>query len=308
MDLFQTSLFGEETPLQEEKKVEKNKVMAKSAVKEKAEQKKSTPQKKPNDLEGINDETCILYAGFRTEGRMYPLTDLFTDEDIEKGILEEDGKRVKITAEDVRHRLENGIGIDESFPEFVKGFSEVRYDKDKNMLFPSVSGKKKGASPVDALSLCKETLFTFIGIAKQFSEQFGTEIAGDLYQNPDTGEYLLRIPPQTVNKYWVEREHDGELQATHRKLCEIHSHHTMAAFPSQTDNEDDVIPGMIYCIVGMVNHELPHITCRYFDHVQQRHIALDAEEVFDLTLDSIESVEIPSFEGVIFPQVEVVSE
>lgn len=314
-ELFQMDLFGGEQPV---KKDEKSKVKPTSKPVMKADGTKSTTgtteTKKANDLEGVNVETLIYYAGFRfhdddPKNRSLALCELFTDVEIEDGLLQNDGKRVKITSEDIRYRLENGIGISEAFPEFVKDFTSVQFNKEQNILTISVSGKKKGASCPSPLTYVGnkvpkipfQLLCEFIACARKFSFQYQTELHANIYYSFDNEQFFLRIPPQKVTALNVFIGNDHDVQQYGVKIMEIHSHHMMNATPSSTDNSDDQIPTLMYGIVGNLNQSFPSVHLRYFHPIEMKHVQIDLQDVFDM------AYHIPSYMDNDFPQVEVIN-
>lgn len=106
---------------------------------------KSSSKKKEDEKDKfeVNLDTTIKY-----DGMAIPLTDYFTDDEITKGIATTDTKgkitHKKITGEDVRNRMENSTEEDRGFPELVASYTEMVYIKDKNMIRPIPTARKKG--------------------------------------------------------------------------------------------------------------------------------------------------------------------
>jgi hypothetical protein len=111
-------------------------------------------------------------------------------------------------------------------------------------------------------------------------------VHADIYMDKD-GKILLDFPRQDVHKFWAEVcEDEIEAAMKHRRLmankvAEIHSHNTMAPYPSPQDDKSEVAPGILYAIVGNLNSFMPDITTRYFDEEREEHVRIDPYDVFE---------------------------
>ena len=68
------------------------------------------------------------------------------------------------------------------------------------------------------------------------------------------------------------------------KVLEIHSHHTMRAIPSKTDDANERKP-IYFCIVGRVQDFFPEIYTRTYDVVNQRYVKLEPFQVFETPVE-----------------------
>lgn len=127
-------IFGELSAKADEAEAEREKEVADTQAKKAADSKKTA--EKSFD---VNLETTI-----RIGGGAIPLTAYFTPEEIIQGIFKKgkddtEGSFEKITAENVRARLEK------DYPEFVKGFTTITYHGSKRNFIVAVPvGKTKG--------------------------------------------------------------------------------------------------------------------------------------------------------------------
>lgn len=250
-----------------------------------AESKKEEPSKKEAPFK-LSEDTQI-----RVFGETLEITQYFSTEEIAEGLLikKKDGETEHrpIDGEVIRKRLE------EDYPELVKDMTEIVFLKDKNMVVAFPKAKKKGnncmetSSTLEGVSLSSNQipfsiLRDFISLAKMYGEH-SLEIHADIYFA--NGKYFLDIPGQMVHKYWcevtesaqsiVERVEDAV------KVCEIHSHHSMAPRPSLQDNESERFPGMTYVIVGFTHKTFPEIYIRRFISEIDGYITLPYHLVFE---------------------------
>lgn len=254
----------------------------------------SAPKKEPFK---VLVDTIVRYAGMDL-----PVTNYFTVEEIENGLPgkkkksdEEDGEETgfnPISENDLRKRLE------EDYAELVANFTQLVYIEKKNIIVPVLSAKKKGmvdcskTSANAGVSVSSKTkipfsiLADFVVVAKDFSDQFGTEVHADIYFDLDEQEFFMDFPKQVVTPIectvdesiaWINVEKFSERR--YIKVMEIHSHHVMPAIPSKTDdmNERSTI---LYAIVGRLDKFFPDIIVRTFDKDSQKHIYIDPNKIF----------------------------
>lgn len=275
-----SDLFGDLSKKADE--IEQKKVVAKT--------KKATPKKTGSvngkDLFKIDLKTIFCYH--RDE---IPVTDYFTDEEILEGVrVTKSGGEFElqpITAEMLRERLE----VD--FPTFVKNYTEMTYIKERNMVIAATIAKKKGAlvmegetSITDVLpsfsfpkKMPRYILEQFIALSQLFAK-LNLEVCGEIYFNFAKNEYVLHIPHQQINEYWVKKSEPSHafisfMLNNHEEYvqlaCEIHSHHRFVARPSSTDNANERQPQMFYMIVGNISNDssTPSVFARTYTLAQQ---------------------------------------
>lgn len=92
----------------------------------------------------------------------------------------------------------------------------------------------------------------------------------------DAPKWGMRIPEQKVNATRVDA---GSVTAEHRVGVEIHSHGTLPAYFSPTDDADE-IDGFLYCVIGDVTAWSPSI-CLRVGHAGC-FLDLSVDQVFEL--------------------------
>ena len=234
-----------------------------------------------------NEETVIRFYG-----ESFEITSYFTTEELAEGLLvnkkDSEPERKPLTEELLRKRMEK------DFPELVKGYSEIVFIPEKNLIIPMVKAKKKGCTEAEVL-LSNDSTFAFpkipfsilqdfISLAKLYSEEH-LEVHADVYYQTDTDTYFLDVPKQVVHEYWVEVTEDIHTIARRVldavKVLEIHSHHHMLAIPSKLDNASERVPGMYYAIVGNMNRFFPDVFIRQFISEEVGHKLHQVSELFE---------------------------
>jgi len=245
----------------------------------------------------VNLDTFIYHLGERI-----PVTDYFTPEEIENGLLSKKKDKEeykKISGDDVRKRLEK------DYPDLVAAYTDMVYIKQKNMVMAVPKAKKKGlnqdcnqessASAEDFVVSRKipfSLLQDFIALSKKINQEFGTELHGDIFLDLDKGIFFLDVPHQIAFRETVERIEDPYVAALKLmdirfvKVMEIHSHHEWAPSPSMIDNENERQGNMLYAIVGFVHHFFPKVTVRYFNTEEQKHVQLEPDMIFENPFDT----------------------
>lgn len=233
---------------------------------------KDNKQKPDNDaiirdykLWKLNNETVVKYWG-----NTHALIEYFSKEEILNN-----GKPdfMEISGEKLRERMENS-----GYDELVKGHVIMGYIKDKNIITVSIDMKKKGNSTkfTPFFPIPQYILQTFIEHAKFYATK-ELELHAEVYLDQN-GCYEIVFPKQKVNKYWVKPETDILMQMEKRLVLQIHSHHNMSEIPSVLDNQNEVVPNIIYVIVGRLHRYFPSIHARiYKDGLHQQ---VDLTKVF----------------------------
>jgi len=83
-----------------------------------------------------------------------------------------------------------------------------------------------------------------------FFSKFTTEVYAQIFW--DGTKYFIYIPKQVVSGASVEYERNVKLERKNKLICEIHSHNTMGAFFSTTDDKDEQT-GIIYGVISTGN-------------------------------------------------------
>lgn len=91
---------------------------------------------------------------------------------------------------------------------------------------------------------------------RRVSEEFNTEALVHLYYLPETKEYEIEIPPQVVS-YAAVHETNFPFETPERfRVMDIHSHGTINAFFSSTDNRDEK-GNRLFGVFGGYKHSEP---------------------------------------------------
>lgn len=108
-----------------------------------------------------------------------------------------------------------------------------------------------------------------------------TEAHLQFYYDTETEEYILHCPKQTVGPASVRYENDSEFNNCILVL-EMHSHASMSAFFSSTDNEDEK-SDRFFGVVGKVCNYNTEMKFRL--SVGGRKIDVDESDIFDIDLN-----------------------
>lgn len=287
-DIF--SMFGivdevaEQKKREEEERARKAEELRKQVEANRANPSSSSETKKKEVVKDVfepNEDTVIRYYGESIDIYNY-----FSPEELAEGLLvkkkDGDSERKPLDGELLRKRMEK------DFPELVKDMTEMVFLKDKNIIIPVMKAKKKGncmeTSSSEGVSFSPipfSILTDFISVAKMYAEH-SLEIHADIYRD-SKGQYFLDIPGQQVHKFWCEVTEDArniaERVGDSIKIVEIHSHHSMAARPSEQDNRSERVPGMIYAIIGRLQNYFPDVFIRTFSN-EYGHVSLPFNLVF----------------------------
>ena len=95
--------------------------------------------------------------------------------------------------------------------------------------------------------------------------------------NKDTKEYRLAVPTQRVSKGSVSYDRDHLLEGD-EIILDIHSHNTMGAFFSGTDNNDDKSGFYLSGVAGQLNLEKPAFVWRFNNGAEKIEVTMD--EIF----------------------------
>lgn len=278
----------------ENKEEEKKKLSTFEDPKKDSNPSASTTKTKPKSKPSVGDEfklkidTLVKYAG-----QEVPVTRYFTAEQITNGIERKRKGEVvtePITDKDLIKKL------NQDFAELVPQLTSLVYFEKKNIVVPVLQARKKGAnveeeSNTDSsfsspLRIPFQLLQDFIAIAKDYSDQYQTEIHADIYYDYKEKNFFMDFPKQIVHEVWAERTEDPVetalrfIDRDYRKVMEIHSHHRMAPIPSSTDDKAERSP-ILYAIVGRIDNYFPEITVRTFNPKTQKHVPLKVEQVFE---------------------------
>ena len=97
----------------------------------------------------------------------------------------------------------------------------------------------------------------------------------------EAGEYVLHVPPQRIDKASVETDLSAPPDPSrYLHVMDVHSHNTMAARFSRTDDLDEQAT-RLYMVIGRLDRYYPDIRCRFA--CGGRHVEIPAEQVCERT-------------------------
>ena len=97
----------------------------------------------------------------------------------------------------------------------------------------------------------------------------------------EKGEYVLHVPPQRIDKVSVETDLSAQPNPErYLHVMDVHSHNTMAARFSRTDDLDEQAT-RLYMVIGRLDRYYPDIRCRFA--CGGRHVEIPAEQVCERT-------------------------
>lgn len=134
------------------------------------------------------------------------------------------------------------------------------------------------------MSVMNNKMKDVVGGGKNHGRQQGGwnheyEAMAHVIWNEHTKQYRVGIPTQRVSKASVSYDHDDyNAEAGDMVIVDIHSHNTMSAFFSGTDNTDD---RGAYCYSGVIGNLDKTPTMKFRLNAGELKVELNAEEIFD---------------------------
>ncbi len=99
---------------------------------------------------------------------------------------------------------------------------------------------------------------------KVYKEKKGAEAVLQIFYNRTDEAYFFHIDDQGVSGGSAEMDRSVELERTHLLIADIHSHNSMGAFFSGTDNRDEK-EARVYGVMGRLDQPWPEIKFRAGD-------------------------------------------
>jgi PRTRC genetic system protein A len=97
-----------------------------------------------------------------------------------------------------------------------------------------------------------------------YKEKKGAEAVLQIFYNQTDEAYFFNVDEQGVSGGGAEMDRNAELEQTHLLVADIHSHNSMSAFFSGTDNRDEK-EARIYGVMGRLDQPWPEIKFRAGD-------------------------------------------
>ena len=131
-----------------------------------------------------------------------------------------------------------------------------------------------------------QTISFFRGVADRFSN---SEAALQIFWDRSKEEYFVYCPKQEVAGSTVDFTRDPVMEQEHLLVMDIHSHNTMGAFFSATDNKDEK-ETRLFGVIGKIKDEVPEFKFRAV--CAGNHI--DNIKLFDIFENPFDDVAVPN--------------
>ena len=117
-----------------------------------------------------------------------------------------------------------------------------------------------------------------MGFFKSISDELHYEVLVHILYDTEEKEYIIKVPKQRISEASVNSETDEPYPDRCIHVMDFHSHNTMPAVFSETDNADEK-ETRLYAVAGRFNQTLPEITVRA--GCAGKFIPLNPEDVFE---------------------------
>ena len=117
-----------------------------------------------------------------------------------------------------------------------------------------------------------------MGFFKSISDELHYEVLVHILYDTEEKEYIIKVPKQRISEASVNSETDEPYPDRYIHVMDFHSHNTMPAVFSGTDNADEK-ETRLYAVAGRFNRTFPEITVRA--GCAGKFIPLNPEDVFD---------------------------
>lgn len=117
-----------------------------------------------------------------------------------------------------------------------------------------------------------------MGFFKSISDELHYEVLVHILYDTERKEYIIKVPKQKISEFSVNSETDAPYPDRYIHVMDFHSHNTMPAAFSGTDNADEK-ETRLYAVAGRFNRTFPEITVRA--GCAGKFIPLNPEDVFE---------------------------
>lgn len=148
-------------------------------------------------------------------------------------------------------------------------------EADSVSLFTKVRAGFIPALPKIPYSILSEIIAFFKTFVTEKSEN---EAMANIYWSFEEEKYRVHVPKQTVTKASVDTNLPDIDEEKFLLVMEVHSHNTMEAVFSRTDNKDEIAT-RLYTVIGRLDKVFPDMTTRI--SVGGKHLVIDPAIVFD---------------------------
>ena len=130
-----------------------------------------------------------------------------------------------------------------------------------------------------ALSKIPAHIFSKVmGFFKSISDELHYEVLVHILYDTEEKEYIIKVPKQRISHVAVNSEAEEPYPERYIHVVDFHSHNTMPAVFSETDNDDEK-ETRLYAVAGRFDRTFPEITVRA--GCAGKFIYLPPEEVFE---------------------------
>ena len=148
-------------------------------------------------------------------------------------------------------------------------------EADSVSLFSKVRAGFIPALPKIPYSILSEIIAFFKTFVTEKSEN---EAMANIYWSFEEEKYRVHVPKQTVTKASVDTNLPDIDEEKFLLVMEVHSHNTMGAVFSRTDDKDEIAT-RLYTVIGRLDKVFPDMTTRI--SVGGKHLVIDPAVVFD---------------------------
>ncbi|MGW8177892.1 MAG: hypothetical protein ACWGQW_03745 [bacterium] len=124
-----------------------------------------------------------------------------------------------------------------------------------------------------------KVLVQIVSFFRKIHRTYNSEVFVQVFYDFETGEYFPHVPTQTVSGASVHYTNEFAHDANKSLVFEIHSHNTMNAFWSGTDDADEK-SDRFYGVVGRLNNYYPEMKTRL--SVGGRFQDVDIDDLFEI--------------------------
>ena len=117
-----------------------------------------------------------------------------------------------------------------------------------------------------------------MGLFKSISDELHYEVLVHILYDTEEKEYIIKVPKQRISHVAVNSEAEEPYPERYIHVVDFHSHNTMPAVFSETDNDDEK-ETRLYAVAGRFDRTFPEITVRA--GCAGKFIYLPPEEVFE---------------------------
>ena len=148
-------------------------------------------------------------------------------------------------------------------------------EADSVSLFSKVRAGFIPALPKIPYSILSEIIAFFKTFVTEKNEN---EAMANIYWSFEEEKYRVHVPKQTVTKASVDTNLPDIDEEKFLLVMEVHSHNTMGAVFSRTDDKDEIAT-RLYTVIGRLDKVFPDMTTRI--SVGGKHLVIDPAIVFD---------------------------